>query len=200
MVGASDEQGLALATDKFCEAVSSNGKGKNLVLGRVHQVKLDAEMSRRFRGVLRPYPQDYVEAGLRRGQERLDQGTHTSIAGQLAGLGERYLLGNNPLEAKLFVELWRLYRKSAVDDPRKFGGAWGFDSDFPSISVVSSWDILEEEPSLTDEERMVVFSAMMKWMDVTVYPSCAGGPWQGYPQPRNLCRHGHGKMRTLPEG
>ncbi len=175
MVGASDAQGLNLATDKLCEVVLDNKKGKDLVLGRIHQVKLDAEMSNRFRGVLRPYPQDYVEAGLRRGQERLDKGTHTSIAGQLAGLGERYLIGNNPLEAKLFVELWRLYQQSAVDDPRRFGGAWGFDSDFPSISVISSWDILEEEPSLTDEERKLVLIAMMKWMDATVYPSCDGG-------------------------
>jgi outer membrane protein assembly factor BamB len=175
MVGASDEQGLTLATDRFCELVAGEGQGKDLVLGRVHQVKLDAEMSNRFRSVLKPYPQDYVAAGLRRGQERLDRGTHTSIAGQLAGLGERYLIGNNPLEAKLFVELWRLYLQSAVDDPRKYGGVWGFDSDFPSISVVSSWDILEEEPSLTDAERAFVFGAMMKWMDATVYAKCSGG-------------------------
>jgi hypothetical protein len=190
VIGASDEQGLDLATDKFCELFSGQEAGKDLVLGRIHQIKLDAEMSRRYRSLLRPYPKDYVEAGLRRGQERLDKGTHTSIAGQLAGLGTQYLISNNPLEAKLFVELWRLYKQSAVVDPRRYGGPWGFDSDFPSINVVSSWDILEEEPSLTDEERKFVFGAMMKWMGDTVYAKCSGG---------RRCRvtHNHGTYSAM---
>src|SRR5690606_15024190 len=79
-------------------------------------------------------------------------------------------------DARLFVALWDLYAKSAVADPSKFGGPWGFDSDFPSYQVVCGWDNIEEDPALTDAERLRVTGEMARWLREAVVPKATVRP------------------------
>ncbi|MBI2297423.1 MAG: PQQ-binding-like beta-propeller repeat protein [Armatimonadetes bacterium] len=86
----------------------------------------------------------------------------------------RYQLTGNPEEATLFAALWDLYAKSAVADPRKYGGPWGFDSDFPSLQVVCGWAGMEYDPVLSDAERLAVTQSMGRWLAEAVVPKCMG--------------------------
>ncbi|HPM81696.1 MAG TPA: PQQ-binding-like beta-propeller repeat protein, partial [Candidatus Anammoximicrobium sp.] len=115
-----------------------------------------------------------LERGLKQGQDALDRGQHTSVAGTLRSVAERYMLTGHSEEAELFVALWDLYAKSAVADPRKYGGPWGFDSDFPSAQVVAGWDLIEDDPVLTDEQRLRTTKSMGRWLAEAVIPKCAG--------------------------
>ncbi|MCP4639183.1 MAG: hypothetical protein GY851_02050, partial [bacterium] len=115
-----------------------------------------------------------LEKGLAEGQAALDTGKHTSIAGVLANVAKRYQLTGHSVEAQLFVKLWDLYAKSAVADPRKFGGPWGFDSDFPSGTLVPGWRNIEHDPALTDAERLATTKAMARWLSEAVVPSAVG--------------------------
>src|SRR4030065_319751 len=81
-------------------------------------------------------------------------GPRTTPASPGPAAARRCQLNGDAVEAKLFVALWDLYAKSAVDDPSKFGGPWGFDSDFVSMEVVAGWRIVENDPSLTDADRL----------------------------------------------
>ena len=84
------------------------------------------------------------------------------------------MLTGHSAEAELFVALWDLYARSAVADPRKYGGPWGFDSDFPSAQVVAGWDLIEDDPVLTDEQRLRTTKSMGRWLAEAVIPKCAG--------------------------
>src|SRR5690606_38719364 len=111
--------------------------------------------------------------GVKAGQDILDTGKHTSIAGLLRTTALHYQLAGNSSDAKLFVALWDLYAKSAVADASKFGGPWGFDSDFPSFEVVCGWDNIEEDPSLSDAERLRVTRQMTRWLREAVVPKAS---------------------------
>ncbi|MBT3286283.1 MAG: PQQ-binding-like beta-propeller repeat protein [Victivallales bacterium] len=174
VLGAGDDAGLAQAASEFAKLVAAQAKGASLAMPRVFSQFYSAEFLKRH-----PYADDAenpkrLAQGLATGQRTLDRGKHCSIAADLASVAQRYQFTGHAVEAKLYVALWDLYAKSAVSDPRKFGGAWGFDSDFRSKEVVPGWDLIEEDPSLTDEERLRTVKHLGRWLAEAVVSSCAG--------------------------
>jgi hypothetical protein len=174
VLAASDDSGLAKAGTEFAKLVGEQAKGPNLALPRVFSRFYSPEFLKRYRYADDKEDPKRLEQGLAAGRRTLERGTHCSIAGDLARVATRYQFTGHAVEAKLFVALWDLYAESAVGDPRKFGGPWGFDSDFMSKQVVPGWDLIEEDPSLTDEERLRTVKNMGRWLAEAVVPSCAG--------------------------
>jgi hypothetical protein len=172
VVGASDDVGLVKAAERFAGLIRQQKKGRNLVMPRIFTADYSADLRARFpfAGVA-PAP-DRLQSGLRDGQKALDEGRHTSVAGELRQVALRYQLNGDAVEAKLFAALWDMYAKSAKDDPSKFGGSWGFDSDFVSMEVVAGWRIVENDPSLTDQERLNVTRSLGRWVSDPVVGSC----------------------------
>ena len=174
VVGSSDNDGLMKAAGLFADAVGQQPQGADLVLPRLFTAKYGEAFLKRFSWAGKAPSAKRLQDGLKDAQQRLDKGAHTSLAGLLQTIALRYLLTGHDVEAKLFVAVWDLYAKSAVADARKYGGAWGFDSDFPSSHVVAGWDVIEHDPVLTDEERLRVTKAMARWLTEAVIPKCAG--------------------------
>ncbi|OGV65107.1 MAG: hypothetical protein A3K19_25485 [Lentisphaerae bacterium RIFOXYB12_FULL_65_16] len=172
--GGSDDAGLMKAAALFADAVGQQPQGADLVLPRLFTAQYSAEFLKRFAWAGQPPSEKRLQDGMKEAQRRLDEGAHTSLAGLLQTVANRYLLTGHSVEAKLFVAVWDLYTKSAVADPSKFGGPWGFDSDFPSSLVVPGWDVIEHDPALTDAERLQVTQAMGRWLAEAVVPKCAG--------------------------
>jgi len=172
VVGASDDTGLALAADRLAALIRKQKKGRDLALPRIFAAEYGADFRARYPFAGAAPADDRLEAGLQEGRKALDEGRHTSIAGELGRTALRYQLNGDSTDAKLYAALWDMYAKSAVDDPSKFGGPWGFDSDFRSMDVVSGWRIIENDPSLTDEERLNVTRALGRWVSEPVVQSC----------------------------
>ena len=174
VAGASDDDGLVHAADVLIRAIAAQPESRSLVLPRLFEKHYGESFLKRHSWADDDAAPDRLERGLKQGQEALDRGRHTSIAGVLRSVAERYMLTGHGVEAKLFVALWDLYAESAVADPRKYGGPWGFDSDFPSAQVVAGWDIIEEDPILTDDDRLRTTKNIGRWLTEAVIPKCAG--------------------------
>jgi FG-GAP-like repeat len=174
VVGASDDAGLLKAVELLRGVIDQQPKGKGLTLPRIFERAYAEDFLGKYGWADDEPAADRLEKGLAEGQAALDTGKHTSIAGVLANAATRYQLTGHSVEAKLYVRLWDLYQSSAVADPRKFGGAWGFDSDFRSRTVVPGWRNIEYDPALTDDERLATTKAMGRWLSEAVVPSCAG--------------------------
>ena len=119
--------------------------------------------------------ENHLQKGLELARKRLADGIHTSLGGQLADIAKRYLVWQDPQEAKLYVAVAKLYNESAVGDPRKFGGPWGFDSDFPSYFAIMGWDLIEHDPSLTPQERLETCQTLMKWLNEAIAREALAG-------------------------
>ena len=174
VAGASDDTGLVHAAHVLAETIAQQAKARSLVLPRLFEKHYGESFLKRHGWADDAPAKGRLEQGVKQGQEALDRGRHTSIAGILRSVAERYMLTGHSVEAKLFVALWDLYAESAVADPRKYGGPWGFDSDFPSAQVVAGWDIIEEDPILTDDDRLRTTRNMGRWLTEAVIPKCAG--------------------------
>ncbi len=160
------------SADRITGLIRQQKKGKSLTLPRIFAAEYGADFRARFPFAGVAPAADRLQAGLRDGQKALDDGKHTSIAGELSQAALRYQLNGDAVEAKLYAALWDMYAASAKDDPSKFGGPWGFDSDFRSMEVVAGWRIVENDPSLTDADRLNVTRSLGRWVSDPVVGSC----------------------------
>ena len=169
VLGASDDAGLMAGARVFADLVRRHGKAGELVIPRTFVTHYTANI-----GVPR-FGDKYVANGIQTAHNRLKNGTHTSLGGQLSQIGLNYLKYRNPLDAKLYAEVARIYVASAKGDPRKFGGPWGFDSDFPSFEAIGGWDLMEHDPVLTDEDRLAVSNMILRWTHEAIFAEARGG-------------------------
>ncbi len=174
VAGAGDAAGLGIATRFLSDTIRQQDKGPSLTLPRLFEKRYGESFLKRFSWADDEPATNRLEQGLKQGQDALDQGKHTSVAGILASVANRYLFTGHSVEAELYVKLWDLYAESAVADPRKFGGPWGFDSDFRSAQVVTGWDLIEDDPALSDEDRLRTTKNLGRWLTEAVIPSCVG--------------------------
>lgn len=175
VAAAADDAGLAKAADLLVQTVSAAPAGAELALPRVFERAYGPDFLNACPWADDPPAAERLKAGLAEGQRALDRGQHCSVAGVLANVANRYRFTGHSVEAQLFVQLWDMYAASAVADPRKFGGPWGFDSDFMSREVITGWDLIEDDPALHDAERLRTLKAMGRWIAEAVVPECASG-------------------------
>lgn len=124
MVGASDDADLKSAEDAFATKVSkSTYDTKSLTFPKFFEAKYNpgfynnkgnSGMVHFFSGLSQKAPADTVQAGLKEGQDILNRGQHTSIAGLLSKTAVKYQLTGDSAYAQRFVALWDLYAKSAL--------------------------------------------------------------------------------------
>jgi len=175
VAAAADAAGLAKAADILVQAVAALPAGPDIALPRLFERAYGADFLKVCPWADDKPAADRLQAGLAEGQRALDRGQHCSVAGVLANVANRYRFTGHGVEAQLFVQLWDMYAASAVADPRKFGGPWGFDSDFMSREVVSGWDLIEDDPALSDADRLRTLKSMGRWVADAVVPECASG-------------------------
>jgi hypothetical protein len=173
VVGASDDAGLEKATAQLVAKIEKSPAGKILSFERFFEPDYSPVFLKAYPWANQKNSEKRLEDGLKAGRTALEQGKHTSIAGELRTAAQRYQLTGNDVEARLYVQLWEMYEKSAVPDASQYGGAWGFDSDFPSYEVVSGWDNIEEDPAVTNAQRLAVTRAMTRWLQEAVAPKAS---------------------------
>ncbi len=174
VAGATDDAGLAQAAEVLAGIIQRQEKAPTLKLPRLFERHYGRSFLKHFAWADDEPAADRLQRGLAEGQKALDEGRHCSVAGILGSVANRYLFTGHSVEAELFVKLWDLYAESAVADPRKYGGPWGFDSDFPSAQVVHGWDMIEDDPALSDADRLRTTKNIGRWLSEAVIPKCEG--------------------------
>ncbi|NLS90745.1 MAG: PQQ-binding-like beta-propeller repeat protein [Planctomycetaceae bacterium] len=174
VAGATDDAGLDRAAEVLSGVIRRQDKAALLTLPRLFERHYGESFLKRFAWADDEPAANRLERGLQDGQKALDEGRHCSVASVLSSVANRYRFTGHSVEAELFVKLWDLYAESAVADPRKYGGPWGFDSDFPSLQVVTGWDLIEDDPALSGDDRLRTTKNMGRWLTEAVVPKCAG--------------------------
>ncbi|MBQ4336859.1 MAG: hypothetical protein IJC34_06685 [Lentisphaeria bacterium] len=169
VLGASGNAGMFKGAEAFAELVKKHGKPGELILPVTFKTEY------KFRHAMPKYNENYISNGIRTAHDRLKNGSHTSLGGQLAQIGTNYLRYRNSMDAKLYAEVAKIYVASAKGDPRKFGGPWGFDSDFPSFEAIGGWDLIEHDPALTAEDRLAVSNMILRWTHEAIFAEARGG-------------------------
>ncbi len=153
----SDLDGVRAAVDRFLHGLK---QGRTLTVGRVFDVKFGAEALRIPGLVKDPDLNSEMEAA----EEALQRGEHTGLWGRIGERGLLYGLTGNEAYAELYKRLvFRMY-EHAMSDPDNYGGIWGFDADFALHKVIPGWDLVEESPNITSQERLRITRILFEFI------------------------------------
>lgn len=88
--------------------------------------------------------------------EMLETGAHGGITDPLGRAGFYYYVTGKVGWAELFKSLAFLMYEDFQKGREQYGGAWGMDADFRLSTMMPAWDLVEEAPVFTAEERLQI--------------------------------------------
>ena len=168
LVGASTVEGAKLAFPQLLDRLSDAG-----IVPQVFKVSLAGLARQRFQTAFDREPDEaYQESQHKAAEDRLEKGAHTGLFGQLSSVGAEYAQTRKDGYAELFAWLVRRAKEHHDTDPGTYGGPWGMDSDFQIYKVLPAWDVVEESPALSEQDRLEVTRILFQWVsDVGVGPA-----------------------------
>ncbi len=105
-----------------------------------------------------------VDSEMEAAEEALRRGEHTGLWSRIGERGLLYGLTGNDLYAELYKRLvYRMYRH-AMSDPDNYGGIWGFDADFALHKVIPGWDLVEESPVISEDDRLRITRILFEFV------------------------------------
>ena len=119
VAAASDNAGLVKAAEVLAGKIAKQKKGRSLTLPRLFEKHYGESFLKRFGWADDEPAANRLESGLKQGQEALDKGRHTSVAGILASVANRYRLTGHSVEAETVRQaLGSLRRKRRGRSPQ----------------------------------------------------------------------------------
>ncbi len=188
-IGGSDPAGALAGVEALRASLQA---GADLVLEPTLLVELSPDANKRWGRAFTTEPDDaWFEQLQKKAEADLEAGAHTGLFGTMASIGQSYQLSGKDGYAKGFAWLAQRAKAHRDTDPPTYGGPWGMDSDFQSYKVLPAWDVIEESPVLTDDERLAVTRVLFQWVSEAVASSAASMFGSTHP------RHNHNTFPSL---
>ncbi|NOZ19460.1 MAG: PQQ-binding-like beta-propeller repeat protein [Planctomycetes bacterium] len=163
VLGGSSTAGVEKAVDEFLTRVKD---GKDLILDRTLHVVPGTEEIKRLLGAKRN--EKYVAARMKYARHALAIGAHTGITGQVSSAGLAYGRTGDETYAELFKKLVYLMYEHRLSNPKTYGGPWGMDADFRLHTIIPAWDLVEESPAFSDEDRFKITKILFEFTEYCV--------------------------------
>ena len=153
----SDLSGVETAAGLLLERF---GSGSTLALGPMFDVKYGPD-ARSDAGI--PEEPD-LDAEMAEAEDDLARGSHTGLWSRIGQRGLLYGLTGNDVYAEIYKRLvFRMY-DHVLSEPDNYGSVWGFDADFALQYVMPGWDLVEESPVISDEDRLRITRILFEFI------------------------------------
>ncbi len=171
VIGASSPAGTARATEAFLNGLKA---GQDILLPKLTLFELNeremGEVERRKKELTDEDIRKQVEAAKR----LFATGAHHSVASRMGNYGLRYARSGNDRLAALYREIAFAWHESYQAKPDIYGGPWGMDMDFHLMEILPAWDLLEESPALSEEDRLRVTKILHEFITTDVVRKASG--------------------------
>ncbi|MGQ9555569.1 MAG: FG-GAP-like repeat-containing protein [Anaerolineae bacterium] len=153
-VGGSDIEGVAESAESLIASLER--KEGTLLLPPLLQVKLGESVIARVPGLAAEPDEAFIEKEIADAHHMLETSAHGGITDPLARAGFYYHLTGKLGWAELFKRLAYLMYEDFQRGREQYGGPWGMDADFRLHKMMPAWDLVEEAPIFTAEDRLQI--------------------------------------------
>lgn len=171
VLGASSAEGVSRAVDAFIETLKP---GRSLVVPRLVLADLGAKQNQQIDAERRQLTDQALPAEIQTAQRNFARGGHRTTAGRMGYLGLQYARTGNDQLAKLYRDLVGAWYESYLAKPPIYGGPWGMDMDFHLEEILPAWDLIEDSPVLSDDDRLRVTRILFEFITTDVVGKAAG--------------------------
>jgi len=152
LVGGSDIGGVTEAANRLVHALELDGEG--IFVPQLLDIALGPEVLERVPDLGLEPNEEYVGQQMAEAHRMLETSAHGGITEPLGHAGFMYYLSGKEGWAELFKRLAYLMYEDFQSGREQYGGAWGMDADFRLHKMMPAWDLVEEAPVFTDEDRL----------------------------------------------
>lgn len=168
VIGGADSQGLAEAISALLARIVP---GPKALLPQTVDVRLTGDAERRWGKLFTdPLGQAYLDNVRQEAENRMRTGAHQGLGGYATSPGSAYALTGRDDYARAFVWLVRRWKEHHDTNPDTYGGPWGMDADFALYQLIPQWDLVEESPALTDDDRLYVTQVLYEFISSDCVP------------------------------
>jgi hypothetical protein len=171
IIGASSVAGVAKGMDAFLKALKP---GRDIVLPKLTLFDLGEKEMKEVEQRRQKLTDDEVQKQVELAKRDFARGAHRSVSGRMGTWGFQYSRTGNETLAKLYKEVALAWYESYLAKPGIYGGPWGMDMDFHLMEILPAWDLLEESPALSDEDRLKVTKVLFEFITTDVVRKAAG--------------------------
>ena len=171
IVGGATPAGVARGVDALLKTLKP---GKEIVLPKLTLADLGKSAMQQIQRRKRTLTEEAIRREVEAARRDFARGAHRAVAGRMGRYGVEYARSGNDMLARLYKELAFAWYESYLAKPPIYGGPWGMDMDFHLMEIMPAWDLLEESPSLTDEERLKVTRILYAFITTDVVRKAAG--------------------------
>lgn len=161
ILGGSDLKGVASAVDAFCASIP---KGATAKYPGALKAKFSPAFVKRFPELANDPSDTAIAEQLVAADKSFRAGVHSGLFPQITAAGYGYLRSGNPGYVKLFRDMIFLAHDLYNQDLGTYGGPWGMDADFKFMDLIATWDVVEESPVLTDEDRLKITNIILEYI------------------------------------
>lgn len=147
---------------------------QEIVLSRLTLADLGKSEAQRSATRRRALTAESIQREVQAARRDFARGAHRSVAGRMGRYGVEYCSSGNDLLATLYKELAVAWHESYLSKPPIYGGPWGMDMDFHLMEILPAWDLLEESPALTDDDRLKVTQILFEFITTDVVRKASG--------------------------
>lgn len=152
LVGGSDIGGVSRAADRFAQALELDDEG--VFVPQLIDIELGPDVLAQVPDLALDPDEALLEREMAEARNMLEISAHGGITDPLGRAGFLYYLSGKEGWAELFKRLAYLMYEDFQSGRVQYGGAWGMDADFRLHKMVPAWDLVEEAPVFTDEDRL----------------------------------------------
>jgi outer membrane protein assembly factor BamB len=161
--GGSDLVGVRAAVEAASGALEAHAGAK--WFPRLHDIVVGADFEASYPRVSFACTPEYRQQMIAHTYERLEQGMHRGATPPVSHAGLMYHLTGDTRFAELYRDLFKIMYQDAVNDPGTGPWSpWGFDADFQSAPMWGAWDVVEEAPVFSDEDRLYITNHLLWYL------------------------------------
>ena len=161
-IGASDVAGATAALEALRTHIAP---GDTLVLPSLLETKLAGRAAETWGGLMSTQLDErWAEGQRERAETHLQTAGTRGLFAMAEGIGRNYALTGDEAYARMYVWMIQRTYESYLSNPTTYGGPWGMDSDFHIYQNICAWDVVEECPAISAEERLAVTKILFRWV------------------------------------
>jgi len=166
LAGGSDIAGVTTSVEALLRRLQ--GAAARLWVPALLDVQMSGAFLEKFPELAVELSEDFVAQEMAKAHEMLETGAHGGITDPLGRAGFYYYISGKLEWAELFKSLAFLMYEDFQKGRDQYGGAWGMDADFRLSTMMPAWDLVEEAPVFTDDERLQITRIFAQFVEDAV--------------------------------
>ncbi|RLG75224.1 MAG: hypothetical protein DRO14_04820 [Thermoprotei archaeon] len=166
LIGSRNVEGARKGAEELIKSLKFREEG-TVYVDKIIRVALGEDVKKIIPAEVMKPTERLIQRIEERAVEAMETEAHGNLAPYIALAGFLYYLSGSDKYAELFkrlIYLYESYYRGPITSTRRELGPWGFDADFYLYRMMPAWDLVEESPVFSEEDRLKITNVFVEFV------------------------------------